>query len=355
MNNIDIKEALTSLGYNLLDRGDYWQSTAVYRNGDNPTALQIYKDTGVWRDYVAGESFMPFKALIEKSLGTTKPADLDKYLSGVSSLPGSSIKKDLEAIPKIEKTFSLEDVDNLLPHYAFYNKKGISNETLKLFKAGMSTGGSMYQRFVFPIYNKNSRVHGLAGRDMSNIKDRPKWKHMGKKVYWIYPLHIKDESGERATMSSIMDSGEVILVESIGDMLSLFENGIKNVLVTFGLDISSELLINLIGLNLKKITLSFNNDFNNQENRGRNACVKNYLKLLSHFNQESVSICLPTKNDFGEMTESEISDWQIKKENNYRNHEKLCQVVLESAKDLYINKKLSNNIHKNVKKLPCYE
>ena len=55
------------------------------------------------------------------------------------------------------------------------------------------------------------------------------------------------------------------------------------------------------------------------------------------------------------MTESEISDWQIKKENNYKNHEKLCQVVLKSAKDLYINKKLSKNIYKNVKKLPCYE
>jgi DNA primase len=178
---------------------------------------------------------------------------------------------------------------------------------------------------------------------------------MGKKVYWIYPLHMKNEFGEKIAMSSIINSKEVILVESIGDMLSLFENGIKNVLVTFGLDISSELLINLIGLNLKKITLSFNNDFNKQENRGRNACVKNYLKLLSHFNQESVSICLPTKNDFGEMTESEISDWQTKKENNYRNHEKLCQVVLKSAKDLYINKKLSKNIYKNVKKLPCYE
>ena len=97
----DIKEVLPSLGYNLSDRGDYWQSTAVYRNGDNPTALQIYKDSGVWRDYVTGENFMPFKALIEKTIGTNNSSELKKYLDKLDLDSNTSYTYESES--KIEQ------------------------------------------------------------------------------------------------------------------------------------------------------------------------------------------------------------------------------------------------------------
>ena len=63
LNTEEIKEILSSLGYNLVDKGTYWQTNAVFRQGDNKTALQIYKDSGVWRDYVAQSKPMPFRAL----------------------------------------------------------------------------------------------------------------------------------------------------------------------------------------------------------------------------------------------------------------------------------------------------
>ena len=44
----------------------------------------------------------------------------------------------------------------------------------------------------------------------------------------------------------------VIIVESIGDCLSLIEKGFNNVLVSFGLDISSKLLCAIVGFNFKK-------------------------------------------------------------------------------------------------------
>ena len=44
-----IEKILLELGYNLNDRGKYWQTNAVYRNGDNRTALQIWKDTGIYQ------------------------------------------------------------------------------------------------------------------------------------------------------------------------------------------------------------------------------------------------------------------------------------------------------------------
>ena len=49
-----------------------------------------------------------------------------------------------------------------------------------------------------------------------------------------------------------IDEKSVILVESIGDLLNLHQNGFKNVLVSFGLDIS-KLLCHLVGLSWIKL------------------------------------------------------------------------------------------------------
>ena len=63
----------------------------------------------------------------------------------------------------------------------FYNDKGIDSSILKKLKGGLATKGKMYQRFVFPIYNQHKQIHGFSGRDMATSKDRPKWKHIGRK------------------------------------------------------------------------------------------------------------------------------------------------------------------------------
>ena len=38
-----IRDILIELGYRLDDRGDYWQTNAIYRGGDNRTAVQYIK------------------------------------------------------------------------------------------------------------------------------------------------------------------------------------------------------------------------------------------------------------------------------------------------------------------------
>ena len=35
----DFQQTLESLGYNLIDCGDHWRTQALYRNGDNKTAV----------------------------------------------------------------------------------------------------------------------------------------------------------------------------------------------------------------------------------------------------------------------------------------------------------------------------
>ena len=88
----------------------------------------------------------------------------------------------------------------------------------------------MYQRIVFPIYNENNQIHGFAGRDVSpsSKADRPKWKHVGKKTKWIYPYFINT----KIFNDSVKERGSVILVESIGDMLALFEKNDPQDIIT---------------------------------------------------------------------------------------------------------------------------
>ena len=177
MSRESIQETLESLGYKLSDRGKYWQTNAIFRNGDNKTAIQIYKDTGIWKDYVQQTPYMPLKKLVEITLGTTDEEVLKKYIK--DQVDFSFTQKTSNEKLEMEKIYPENWLEKLLPHYKFYNDKGISSDTLKTFKAGLATQGHMYQRFVFPIYNSNFNIHGFSGRDMVSSENRPKWKHIG--------------------------------------------------------------------------------------------------------------------------------------------------------------------------------
>ena len=94
-------------------------------------------------------------------------------------------------------------------------------------------------------------------------------------------------------------------------MLSLWDAGIKNTVVTFGLDVSTSLLNLLLILDPKQVTLSFNNDSNNNF-AGNKAAEKGKRKLLRYFDASQIRVYLPTRKDFGEMTQGEIKEWAKK-------------------------------------------
>ena len=116
----------------------------------------------------------------------------------------------------------------------------------------------------------------------------------------------------KETEQAINSTGEIIFVESIGDLLNLNQHGFKNVLVTFGLDISTKLICATLSLNIKRVIISLNNDKSSLENRGLNASIKNYLKLLNYYNPDKMAICLPTEKDFGDMSSKSFTDWSQK-------------------------------------------
>lgn len=303
-----LQETLESFGCKLTDRGVFWHSTAPYRNGDNPTALQIYKDSGVWRDFVEGTQMLPFAALVEKITGK-RDLDVPFTISG-------DAEYEREESLTVGKTFPDSILDRLLPNYSFYMKKGISQQVLEYYRCGLATNGKMYQRLVFPIFNDAGQIVGFAGRDMMDSPDRPKWKILGQKKQFKYPFNIH-KNGKFPFRGKVLNADSVILVESVGDSLALSEAGITNHLVCFGVAISPAVLSCLTSSNCQRIFLCFNNDKydndgnlkENGENVGLVMAEKAKTVLNRYFYDRDIVICELPKKDFGCMTTSEIKDF----------------------------------------------
>ena len=132
-------------------------------------------------------------------------------------------------------------------------------------------------------------------------------------------------------------------------MLNLFEHGFKNVFVTFGLDVSPQLICHLMALNVGRVIISFNNDESKPLNAGLTGSLKTYLKLLNYFDVDKLYICLPTKNDFGDMLSEDFTKWSSKCEaTDLRDQAK--NVINYSTKSLKSGI-LSKNLYKNIKVL----
>ena len=291
-----IREILSDIGYSLSDQGKYFRTRPIYRDSSSSTVLSIRKSDGRWKDFredIGGS----FEDLIRLSLRLKSKDDTTKWLTNKGVNPEEEIKRAEEQVSQT-RIFKNELLAKLYPDHTYWNKRGISSETLKEFKGGTAETGKMFNRYVFPIFNHKEQIIGFAGRDLKaeekNAKFfRPKWKLLGDKSKWRYPLILNH--------SFIRKSGVAILVESIGDMLSLWENGVKNCIVTFGISLSPDAMSLLTRLDPDKIFIAFNNDLSSNE-AGNKAAFTAKKKLLQFFDEDQITIKLPQgHNDFNEM------------------------------------------------------
>ena len=303
---------LYELGYsNISEYPKEYRTRPIYRESDNNTVLRIDKTTGRFVDFAENISGS-FEDLVKLSL---KMKSVDEAQQWVSSKGGSSNQaKTTIAKPEIKspKIFKKDCLKRLVHNHIYWTNKGISEETISQFQGGVISDGKMKNRYVFPIFDSKNRLVGVSGRYINKIKydNIPKWKHVGDKYAWKYPLFLNHKI--------IRKESSVFLVESIGDMLSLWEAGVRNSIVTFGLDVSSAIMGVLLRFDLNKVYISFNND-SNKNSRGNLAAKKAHNKLLKHFDPNQVEVKLPTKNDFGDMNTKEIQLWV--KENISQHHE----------------------------------
>ncbi len=292
-----IRDILTDIGYNLSDQGQYFRTKPLYRDSSSSTVLSIRKSDGMWKDFKEGIGGS-LEDLVRLTLRLKSKSDTLKWMTN----KGVDFNREPRKIePKVDQTkvFKNELLYKLEKDHPYWEKRGISSETLSLFEGGATFTGKMAYRYVFPIFNNKKQIIGFAGRDLKPDQGddakffRPKWKLIGDKSKWRFPLIVNHEL--------IRKSKQAILVESIGDMLSLWEHGIKNCIVTFGVSLSPDTLSLLTRLDPDKIFLSFNNDSSNN-GAGNKGAYQARKKLLNFFDKEQITIKLPSKhNDFNEM------------------------------------------------------
>ncbi len=295
----DLREILTSIGYDLKDFGKEYRARPLYRDSDNETVLSIDKNTGVWYDFKTNQGG-GLEYLIQLTL---KLETLDEARKMVPNLP-SLVEKEEKPTANITRKYDDSVLLKLEKDHKYWTSRNISLSTLALFKGGIApSGGKMSYRYVFPIFNENLEIIGFSGRDILKYEDskRSKWKHIGEKNNWCYPAFLNKEY--------LAESKTVILVESIGDMLALWENDIKNVLVTFGLHANKSIIKLLIEIDVSKIFIAFNNDSDN-EFAGNRAAEETRKKLLDYFDESQIIIAIPDRKDFGEMTTEQILSWK---------------------------------------------
>lgn len=299
--SMQVIDVLTKIGYiNLQDFGKEYRTAPLYRPSDNNTSLCINKTTGQWYDFSArdGGSLLGL-VKITMNLPSMKAAQAFLGDTTFAIEPTGQHRYELAEIKKFDKDLLFK----LRKDHSYWIRRKISERTIAIFEGGTTFNGRMCNRYVFPIFGEKNELIGFSGRMLNNNPDYPKWKHLGAKSNWCYPLKWNNEI--------LRTKREVILVESIGDMLALWEAGIKNTLVTFGLDISNNIIAFLLRIDVQKIFIAFNNDEGNNL-VGNKAAHEGKLYLTHHFDPEQIIVTIPNQKDFGEMNEEQINIWKNK-------------------------------------------
>ena len=150
-------------------------------------------------------------------------------------------------------------------------EKGITEQSLAA--AGLilpnKKGDGFYDRFrnraMFPIFSHIGKVIGFGGRILIDDKKQPKYINSPETAIYqkskvLYGLsHAKNE---------IRGKGEVILTEGYTDVISLYQEGVKNVVSSSGTALSNE-QIKLLSRYTKEIVLLYDAD-----NAGMNAALR---------------------------------------------------------------------------------
>lgn len=284
-----VKEILIDAGFRIIMEANGWyRMKPIYRPSSTDTALAVNSQTGKFLDWGTGQKG-ELKELVKLATG--------ELINFESFVQKEQLKDDIEI------KFNKEEIKALLPAYGYYNNRGISTETLKFFQSGYCSYGKMNDRYVFPIVNPDAELVGLSGRnlrkpslDKERAKSYIKWKHLGSSKNFIYPYYYNSQE--------IKKECKIILVESIGNMIALWEAGVKYALVTFGLNLSKKLLSTIISASPSKIILSYDNDIDGKSNNGQNASAKIEKEIRKWFDNDQVCSIVDSDGlDLGDVLE----------------------------------------------------
>ena len=140
----------------------------------------------------------------------------------------------------------------------YLRSEGVSDEDM--LKLGLANSGKngLYDKFrdrvMFPIISTQDKVIGFGGRAIADIK--PKYLNSPESEIFLKKNNL---FGLNLTKKEIDREGRAIIVEGYMDMISLYQNGVKNVAASLG----TALTINqarLLCRYSRNIVLSYDSD-----------------------------------------------------------------------------------------------
>jgi len=295
-----VRDVLVALGFtSITDAGKNYRCRPSYRDSSSATVCSVQKENGLWYDFrenIGGN----LQDLVSLCLNVDKES-ARKFLSDKNYEPTEIDER--EEVLTTTKKYPIEWLSHLEQSSTYWASRGVSEATLNKFRGGIATTGRMYHRYVFPIFDEREAIVGFVGRDLLklNNNNRPKWKILGEKKEFAYPYFLNK--------AAINKEKSVILIESLGDNLALWDSGIENTLVTFGISLGSGVVKVLLKSQPKEIIIALNNDINGNS-AGNNAALEFKRELGNYFDPDTVKIKLPFKKDFGDMSREEIALWK---------------------------------------------
>ena len=185
--------------------------------------------------------------------------------------------------------FALDSWDSFLN---IAKSKGMDLEKVKqLGLIDVNANGGYYDKFrsriIFPIFSPNGRVIAFGGRIFKEGEQGAKYLNSPEsKVYHkrsaLYGLYHAKES--------IRELDRAILVEGYMDLISLYQNGVKNVVASSGTSLTDE-QVKLLSRFTKNIYVLFDAD-----TAGQKAAVRS-IEILLKENFEVKVISLPEGED----------------------------------------------------------
>lgn len=175
--------------------------------------------------------------------------------------------------------FRLGYSDRKIDFKRFLNSSGIPADIFMSTGILRTANGEIYDifrgRIVIPIFDINRRVIAFGGRAIE--KDAMP-KYINSPESSIYSKRISLFGLDR-TRKFIGDADEVYIVEGYFDFISLYINGIKNIVATLGTSITKEQILKLKNYT-ENITLMLDGD---------EAGIKSSLRLIELFSEMDIN------------------------------------------------------------------
>ncbi len=244
-------------------------------HSDNTPSFRIDKITGICHCFSCG-----YKANLFKFYG---------LLTNNVSIRIAKLKEKLKALS--ESTNGLEPMEGSTPYTSAF--RGVSAKTLKYFDAFSTDKVSvMEDRIVFPVKDVRNKTVCYVGRHtMSNGNPRYVNYPTGATIP-MYPARFDEHFTS------------IVLVEGIFDMLNCYDNGLHNVVCTFGTsklnnDVAQKMLSYKV-MGIEKVFILYDGDAPGRE------AAKKIKPLIEEAGFTVEIVDLPDGVDPGTMSTEDI-------------------------------------------------